>query len=755
MEKTPIEERKQDILRLLKEKRLNEAFARLKQIVAETSNWQLADNLEKLEQSYRYMIRYMAEGADDPQRNAIHESITAKAYELADMAAEEIVAQTSPKLYYATLRTRRINPSTLGSLLDNHRRAMDKIAVFDEQSDTAKADSSPLLRLLREKEAAESDIFRQIWTSFPTSADDIRSIRLAMADPARPETLKELMAGAMLMNLMEHYNEPLLSLLLDTYASAETKPSLGMKSLCCALIAMRRHAELVAHSKEVEARFADLADSASARADVMTVFLQFIRSRSTERIRRKVQDELVPKIMKLSPEIRRKLQGSAPSDETDGAEMNPDWQEMLDKSGITKKMQELNKLQIEGSDVFLDSFSRLKNFPFFSDIANWFRPFDPRHSSVAGIFSEKGNTLLTMVDRSQVFCDSDKYSFGLSVAGVPPQQRAMMLSQFDDQNAQIMQEADDELPDPQKQRENIANKYVQNLYRFFNLFRRKEEFYNPFAGSRLNLFDTPFVSGILSDAKSLRLIAEFYFTQECYADALSIFRKIPDTGVPPSADLYQKTGFCLEALKRFPEAVENYERVDLMKPDDPWTLKHLAACHRATGNTKQAIASYKRAEVLQPDNIAVANSIANCLLEEGRPEEALKYFFKVDYMANQGARTLRPIAWCSFLTADFAQSVDYYDRIIADAPTADDYINRGHALLCRGQVKEAVESYLDAVRTKDGCQPGTLIRTIGDDRPYLDKAGVDPTLTAIILDHIRYSFPQNGPETGQNKGNTE
>ena len=189
------------------------------------------------------------------------------------------------------------------------------------------------------------------------------------------------------------------------------------------------------------------------------------------------------------------------------------------------------------------------------------------------------------------------------------------------------------LPNPDKQRENIANKYVQSLYRFFNLFRSRNDFYNPFS-TRLNLIDVPFVSDALSDTKSLRLIAEFYFSMQCYTDALSTFGKVLKQDSPTASD-YQKTGYCHEQLKQYVLATADYEKVELLKPNDVWTLKHLALCYRAVNDTEKAIANYKRAEALQPDNVALANNIANCLLEGGRIEEALKYFFKVDYLASK------------------------------------------------------------------------------------------------------------------------
>lgn len=724
---------KKSIQSLLSEKRLAEAFAELRQTAQTLQNWQLNNRLDELEESYKYMIRYVADGCNDPQREEIHNGITAKLMELADITEQELTVQNSPKLYYETLRMERKYPRSLEALLEAYRECADKTALFYELP-ADKRDSDQERTLLMEKEKAANAVFKHLWVTFPVTADDAETLDQLFADASATAEIKELAMAAAMLSLLEHYSEHLLLSLLDLYAAnAFNDASLSMKALCCALIAMHCHRETIKHSSAISLRIANIADSERGRRDIMTVFLQFIRSRSTERISQKVRDELVPKLMKLSPEMRRKMRDGF-SDDIEEMAKNPDWQEMLNESGITDKMQELSRMQAEGSDVFLSSFARLKSFPFFNDVANWFVPFTPRHSSIFRVFAgNSGSMLLSMVDRTGAFCDSDKFSFALSVATMPNQHRSMMMAQFDEQQEQVINEMAGSLPNPDKQRENIANKYVQSLYRFFNLFRSRNDFYNPFS-TRLNLIDVPFVSDALSDTKSLRLIAEFYFSMQCYTDALSTFGKVLKQD-PPTASDYQKTGYCHEQLKQYVLATADYEKVELLKPNDVWTLKHLALCYRAVNDTEKAIANYKRAEALQPDNVALANNIANCLLEGGRIEEALKYFFKVDYLASKGERTMRPIAWCSFLIGNYSQSVDYYNRIIAKQPGANDYINRGHALLCSGQVKDAVASYMDAVDKSGGSE---VLKTLDDDRHYLLDAGVDKLTIALIFDKIRY-----------------
>ena len=724
---------KKSIQSLLSEKRLAEAFAELRQTAQTLQNWQLNNRLDELEESYKYMIRYVADGCNDPQREEIHNGITAKLMELADITEQELTVQNSPKLYYETLRMERKYPRSLEALLEAYRECADKVSLFYELP-ADNRDESQEGSLLLEKENAANAVFKHLWVTFPVTADDAETLDQLFADASATAEIKELAMAATMLSLLEHYSEHLLLSLLDLYAAnAFNDASLSMKALCCALIAMHCHRETIKHSSAISLRIANIADSERGRRDIMTVFLQFIRSRSTERISQKVRDELVPKLMKLSPEMRRKMRDGF-SDDIEEMAKNPDWQEMLNESGITDKMQELSRMQAEGSDVFLSSFARLKSFPFFNDVANWFVPFTPRHSSIFRVFAgNSGSMLLSMVDRTGAFCDSDKFSFALSVATMPDQHRSMMIAQFDEQQEQVINEMADSLPNPDKQRENIANKYVQSLYRFFNLFRSRNDFYNPFS-TRLNLIDVPFVSDALSDTKSLRLIAEFYFSMQCYTDALSTFGKVLKQDLPTASD-YQKTGYCHEQLKQYVLATADYEKVELLKPNDVWTLKHLALCYRAVNDTEKAIANYKRAEALQPDNVALANNIANCLLEGGRIEEALKYFFKVDYLASKGERTMRPIAWCSFLIGNYSQSVNYYNRIIAKQPGANDYINRGHALLCSGQVKDAVASYMDAVDKSGGSE---VLKTLDDDRHYLLDAGVDKLTIALIFDKIRY-----------------
>ena len=73
-----------EIIQLLNEKRLKEAFTQIKESANTLNNWELKAQVETQQTTYEYMLQYMAMGTQDPQREAIYNQLLCKGYELAD-----------------------------------------------------------------------------------------------------------------------------------------------------------------------------------------------------------------------------------------------------------------------------------------------------------------------------------------------------------------------------------------------------------------------------------------------------------------------------------------------------------------------------------------------------------------------------------------------------------------------------------------------------------------------------------------------
>lgn len=724
---------RQKITSYLENRQLYDAISILKQLLDRNPPvMRFRDILEETEQSYRYMMQYMTDGVEDPQRNDLYYKIISSLHDLTDRIINELLMPLAPAMYYSAVRYEKMNNKSLQSIMAEYDAILDKQSLLQEaQGEQNGNEKNRELNAIRER--LESAVFKYIWISFPASGEEMEVLKGIFNSTVYPQYFKELLVSALFLGLLEYYQENKLLLLLELYS--QENPYISMRALTSALIIFYKYPKRCAISKNLKYRLDILKDNPSFEKDVKTIFLQFIRSRNTERITKKMREELIPELMKLSPEIYKKFKGSDNTFDIEGLEENPDWQDILDKNGITKKMQELNEIQMDGGDVFMGTFAHLKSFPFFNEISNWFLPYHQEHSILDRIFGNDDNHLKNIIADAPYLCSSDKYSFSLSLGSVPEMQKKMMLSQFDEQNMGFKEMKSSELETPDKEKENIANKYVQDLYRFFKLYNRKQEFFDPFS-TPLNLLQVPYIESVFTDTDSLRFIGEFYFKYGYYTDAVAFFNKIIEIS-SPTAELCQKVGFCYQNTGDTDAAIDAYKKAELLNNDDAWTLRHIATCYKIKKSPQQALEYYMRAETIIPDNIPLMLNIGHCLLELDRIEEALKYYFKVDYMSSKGKKSWRPIAWCSFILGNFTQSETYYEKVLNDNPSALDYMNTGHLKLVTGKIKEAINFYKESI-IKDNHNINQFIDAFNNDKGYLIKHGLDDEDISIIIDKLKY-----------------
>ena len=168
---------------------------------------------------------------------------------------------------------------------------------------------------------------------------------------------------------------------------------------------------------EIVQRIKKLTINEKFREHCRIIFLQIIKSRETESLIKRLNDEILPKVANLKPRLDEKLDldNILPKDLSEGR--NPDWSEMFsDSDEIFKTMEELTNLQMEGADVYMSAFANLKHFDFFKDFQNWFVPFYPDHEVVDEIFSDEilgpgTNDLAEALYKTPFICNSDKYNF--------------------------------------------------------------------------------------------------------------------------------------------------------------------------------------------------------------------------------------------------------------------------------------------------------------------------------------------------------
>ncbi|MDE5627160.1 MAG: hypothetical protein K2K40_09795 [Paramuribaculum sp.] len=682
----------------------------------------MRSRISSLADNYAMLRRYFIDGVTDPERDRIASDITAEAAAIRCAIERRVMTDSdNPNLYFSTLRFEQTRPDeTVAALLGRYEEAA--------------ANSAERIKA----EALATRLFNRVWVTFPLSSDDADALHHRLAAPVALEgdtdPLRRLLVGALMLGSLRYFDSRRAILLADIYRINPSTP-VGAVALTALILALASAPAHALGGRKLRAALDALADIPSLAADARMAFMQLIRSRDTDRVSRKMTDEIFPGIMKMRPDIDRKMRDlqsreSNPFDEEGG--LNPEWEELLDRSGLSDKLRELNEMQTEGADVMMASMANLKDFPFFNDPANWFLPFYAGHSSAS---DSNAAAMARALEALPMMCDGDKYSllfFSARMGGTAA--GSGLAAHMEEQQRQLSELMSAELDADSKAREHAVNSFVQSIYRFFKLFRRKGEFTDPFV-KPVNPLLTPVLDRVFgSDSDALAVPAEFYFRRGYYAEALTLFERMEEL-MPPTAELYQKKGYALEQTGNPEEALTQYRTADLIDSDSVWTLRRMAALLRLSGHSEEALGLYDRIQTLKPDRPADIRNRADTLRELNRHSEALTLYYKADYLKPDRPAIMRPMLRCQLITGDTDKALATSRRLAASGVdlTPDDHIDRGHASIALHDYKGAIEAYADAIAALD-FNSVALDRRLEADRALLTRLGADPLTVSIIIE---------------------
>ncbi len=732
MKKEDITNQKNNIISAINNGRLAQAFKQLRSMSQLLMTWETTDKINGLEESYRYMLDYALKGVKDPSRPKLYRNMVQQMLQALDSLERHALTNEVSTLYFNTLRY--INISKQESITTLLRQYEKLLTDYMSTGANLTPESPKSKENILNRESLERDIFNRLWIYFPLASEDYEALSSVFSSNRFYNPFKQFVISGLLLGLFEYYDPKRINLLIEAYQSGDDNIS---PVACIALVLalyQYRNRDL---DEETISRVKLLSDNINWHNDLRDAFLELVRARDTERITRTMQEEVVPEIIKMRPDITRQF-GNIESldDENIDMDFNPEWQEMLEKSGVAEKMRQLFEIQMEGGDVFMSTFSHLKTYPFFNDISNWFMPFHSDRSELLRIDPEMAD-IIGVLESSPVFCNSDKFSFALSIEHIPSSQRELIKNQFNAQVESLLDMQRSSLDKELKTRKAIMNRYVQDLYRFFKLFRRKTEFKDPFI-TDLNLVTIPILRDEFNDIENLKTIAEFYFKYRYYQDSLNLFKAIENLSCP-DIQLFEKMGFCLEKLGDYTEALRYYEQAELLNANSLWTLKHIASIHQQLRAPNKSLEYYKRILEKEPaDSIRTNLAIGNCYLELEQFSEALKFFYKVNYLDNNSNRANRQLAWCHMMLKEFDKAKSIYNNIISKSPVPVDYLNMGHLALAMSDENNAL-NYYKLFITQGGLTIDDFANNLQKDAKSLEKIDIDTSIIPLIVDAVSYA----------------
>lgn len=715
-----------EINSLIDTNQISKSINSLKEFSSEFGYNEINTQLSLIEETYRYLIHYLLEGIQDNGREDILADIRERLYTVNDLLIRNIESKDSRDYYYETLRFNNYRNERVDDLLQLYGKMSSELSL-------AELGGNDTFDLRKSKEDVLKRLFNTLVTSF-ANENDYKDLKNYLLSGYADASVAAQAISAITLSLLKFYDRSKFNLLLEIYEGSDEGP-LSAHAIVALCLTFIFHSNRIVNDPKFKYRLSlwNDEDASKTKKHLHFAFRSIIGTIDTQRVASKMKDEVLPELIKLRPDILKSIQEGNSTSELMTPDFNPEWEDILEKSGLNDKLRELSEMQGEGADLLMVTFSNLKNFPFFDSASNWFLPFDVNNTSL-NLDEDTKRFIGMMTDLGTNVCDSDLYSLALASEMMPSSQRELFSQQISSQFDQMSSELKDQLASTSSKYSDEILKVVRDLYRFFKLYKKRYGFNDPFE-KNLDFLSIPIIGKILEDEEILRPIAEFYFKRKFYKEALPLFRVLIQKETDNST-LWEKQGFCLQITGDFFNALEAYNKAALLKSPGPWLIKKLAFVNRKLSNYEDAVTYYRKALDMDPENLQLIINLGNTLIEAGENSAALQEFYHANYNSPDNPKILRSIAWLELLNGNLSKSQEYYSRIIKMDALWSDYLNSGHASMLLGNYREALNFY--RLASKDDYS--LFFKSFNADLGILEKLGLNKNTAQIIMDQVNNKF---------------
>jgi len=715
--------------------RLKEALNQLGLLMEGMHNADFTLQYEELNQTYRMLLEYNFRGVPDPQRNTILGKLKVSLLELADKVRQKAYDQTGMHIYQLKSRIEKekeLAKEEATRRIDNYSFELEYTKLLNDTELSAENAGNELSPSVSPK------LFQLMWLSDKYTETDLLLIKAIRESESLPWFEKCLAVSAITLSLINCFDKEKFKVLAEFYN--DRQPQVWQRAFAGLIIAAFIYDKRLELYPTIKTEFDHFKDKDHFTADLNNFLIQILKALETENVTKKFREEILPDVKKFESKIREKLDIDNIINSEIIEDKNPDWEQIFEDSpDLLNKIEKMSEMQMEGLDLFMGTFAMLKNFDFFREISNWFRPFYKENetavNSIGDEIQGKGDFLAGLED-SFYMCNSDKYSFCFNINHLPDEQGRNIVSLFN-MEAESMRElsSEDKLLNKPGKDTFIFTQYIQDLYRFFKLHPFRNDFRDVFS-LKWDIADSWLLQNQVDNTGILRNAAEFLFSKMHYAEASGLFVALAQKPEPGQA-VHEKLAYCFQMMGNFRLALEYYKRAELFDSNRLWSLKKIIFCYRKLGDNESALKWSLEAAALDPDDAYLQTMLGNCYLDLHQFEMALDHYFKAEILAPENKKVLRPIAWCCFVLNKPDLALTYCQLILDEDPTATDLINAGHVELCMGNKPKAMERYLAAIASGE-INLIQFTETLDFDKRYLIANGVDPTDIQLITDYLRF-----------------
>ena len=592
---------------LIAKHNVGKALRAMKETIAEDKlPGYIVARYEDVKNDYRLMQDAMMRGLRDDKIDEVYADIMRKVYGAGlDVLIEEKVKRYSSFAYArVSAQQTEAHPDAVRTVLEAYVQDMAMMAFEPENTRKAKMEKLTADHHAYMKQLFNALLVAPMWND--RRAADFADLLLS---PTIDRDDALLLVSAVMLATM-NVNDPYKwDMLAEVYVRATDKV-LKMRALVGWVLSLPYDPRGPRLFPFVQERIkAMLADKTTLK-QMLDMQMQMLFCCNADADNEEIQRNIMPTLIKNTNLQMTRLGIVEKEDDPMKDIMDPNAAER-DMEEMERKYRKMMDMQKQGSDIYFGGFSKMKIFPFFNDLCNWFAPFNAAHPAL-GAARERlaGSTFLNNLMENGPFCDSDKYSFALAIAQIMDRMPDNVKEMLNSDATFGPTVSKDEQEDPAY----ICRSYLQSLYRFFRLYRSKRDFLNPFILDELedNDGNALFMSykllacpemeenavalcGFLLKRKMMRklmsmaicykssqnprlvrFLALVPMTDGKWQEAYDLFASVPED--QHTEESLRGMAHCCMSLKRFGEAVAIYRRLLAMHPDSFSYQLNLAVC---------------------------------------------------------------------------------------------------------------------------------------------------------------------------------
>ncbi len=666
------------------DRQLNEAIHLLRPLYEQKPSLIGHDEFEDIAKGFHLMQEYMLRGFADPQREKLYNTLVQRLYRVAVDLQISWNCKNVGAYITAFHISNHLNMSHdfIRSVLEGFVSDVAMLSLESEEIIQNERSAA-----LYERHAVFMErLFNTLWISCQWTADDENFYSDLLLSPTVDPGDQQLILSALLVANMNHFDIHKFKTLTTVYLRSDDERIKQRALVAWALTTLDDMDIFPEQHRDVETVCSDQRSS----RQLLEFQMQLFSCMDAEKDYEHIQRDIMPDIMRNSRlSINRFGIQEKEEDEMENFLSGSSEDEKMEQ--IEESIQQMMKMQQQGSDIYFGGFRQMKHFPFFERMANWFAPFYTANPALRQTREKLGSNHFLQVLLSQgSFCDSDKYSLALAMPSVierMPKEMAEMIGTSDSIG----------IPLTGIDTENstyIRRMYLQDLYRFYRLNNHACDLMNPFADDGIKRFSANaffFVCKIFMnthlDAYKPAL-ATYLYRHHHYAE----LQELLPTFYEETLQYYTLTGYSSLHQGHLSVAADSFSHALNLQPDDEWALKGKAQTAMEMEDYKQALNAYNALLLIQPDNVPAELNRAIALLRLDRTKEALDNLYRLDFNRPDD-NVKRILAWTLLCDGNATKASQLYAHLLSGTPSAEDYLNAGYAEWLLGNIPTAVSHF--------------------------------------------------------------